>query len=451
MVEAVSPGAEARRSQAGALTRAIAAQVLADVISAGKSLDDTLERRMRGVADAKDRALIQEVSFGVLRILPRLRHVARGLVRRSLEDQDLEVQCLLLVGLYQVSELRVPDHASVSATVGAARVLGKDWATGLLNAVLRRFQRERAALESDRPGGPEEAWCFPLWLLERLQKDWPEQWRTIVEASNARPPLSLRVNALRTTRDAYVQRLASAGMTARPIAHVPQGLVLDRRVPAAELPGFGEGLVSVQDGAAQLAAPLLDAVPGQRVLDVCAAPGGKTAHIAELGGDRLSITAVDRDGSRLGRVAENLSRLGLEAELVQGDATRPEGPWAERRYQRILLDVPCSATGVIRRHPDIKWLRRAADLDALARVQARILEAMWALLERGGVLLYATCSVLGQENERQLERFLARHPDARERSIEAPWGRNRSVGVQILPGDQGMDGFYYARLEKWAA
>jgi len=372
-------------------------------------------------------------------------------VRRSLEDQDLEVQCLLLVGLYQVSELRVPDHASVSATVGAARVLGKDWATGLLNAVLRRFQRERAALESDRPGGPEEAWCFPLWLLERLQKDWPEQWRTIVEASNARPPLSLRVNALRTTRDAYVQRLASAGMTARPIAHAPRGLVLDRRVPAAELPGFGEGLVSVQDGAAQLAAPLLDAVPGQRVLDVCAAPGGKTAHIAELGGDRLSITAVDRDGSRLGRVAENLSRLGLEAELVQGDATRPEGPWAERRYQRILLDVPCSATGVIRRHPDIKWLRRAADLDALARVQARILEAMWALLERGGVLLYATCSVLGQENERQLERFLARHPDARERSIEAPWGRNRSVGVQILPGDQGMDGFYYARLEKWAA
>ncbi len=440
-----------RPTNGGAHSRALAATLVAEVLGAGRSLAEALEGRLAADLDGRDRALVQEIAYGVLRDLPRLRAIAEGLLPRPLDDQDPLVGALLLVGLYQLEALRVPDHAAIGETVQAARLLSKTWASGLLNALLRRFQRERVALTKDLDRRPDLVWGFPPWLIARLQAAWPAEWREILRASNERPPLCLRVNPRRTDRAAYAERLAAAGITARPIPHAPQGLVLDRRLPPTELPGYAEGLFSVQDGAAQLAAPLLKAATGQRLLDACAAPGGKTGHLLELGGPGLALTAVDREEGRIARVAENLARLGLGAELMLGDASAPQGPWSERRYQRILLDVPCSATGVIRRHPDIKWLRRPTDIPPLVATQARMLRALWPLLEPGGMLLYVTCSLLPEENERQVQTFLADTPDARERPIAGDWGRPRPVGVQLLPGDLGMDGFYYARLERCLA
>lgn len=448
MAEAVARPQHRHRPPGGAQPRAVAAEVVAEVLGSGRSLAEALEGRLIAELDGRDRALVQEIAYGVLRDLPRLRAIAERLLPRPLDQQDPTVGALLLVGLYQLEALRIPDHAAIGETVQAARRLSRVWASGLLNALLRRFQRERLALLEGLDRRPEVAWGFPSWLIARLQAAWPDQWREILGTSNERPPLCLRVNTQRTSRSAYAARLAEAGITARPIPHTAQGLVLDRRLPPTALPGYAEGLFSVQDGAAQLAAPLLGPAAGQRLLDACAAPGGKTGHLAELGGPGLVLTAVDREAGRIARVAENLARLGLGAELAVGDAAVPQGPWSERRYQRILLDVPCSATGVIRRHPDIKWLRRPTDIPALVETQGRMLRALWPLLEPGGMLLYVTCSLLPEENEGQIEAFLAHTPDARERPI-AGWGRPRSVGVQILPGDQGMDGFYFARLERF--
>jgi len=435
----------------GAATRASAARVVAEVLLAGRALSEALEGELEHIAEERDRALVQEIGYGVMRRLPRLKAFAERLLPRPFAGQDPQIQALLLVGLYQLTELRIPDHAAIGETVQAARLLAKGWATGLLNALLRRFQRERGTLEAAPPQSPEVAWCFPAWLIERIRAAWPEDWERILVASNQRPPLGLRVNQVRIGRTQYSERLAAVGITARPIAHAPQGLALEQRVIPTTLPGYGEGLFSVQDGAAQLAAPLMDLALGQRVLDACAAPGGKTTHIAELAHNAITLTAVDREPSRVARIEENLARLGLVAETSVGDAIEPKGAWSERRYQRILLDVPCTATGVIRRHPDIKWLRQPLDLTRLVETQARMLRALWPLLAPGGVLLYATCSLLPEENECQMAGFLTENADARERPIAADWGRARSVGVQILPGEDDMDGFYYARVEKCAA
>lgn len=439
-----------RQAPGGAQSRALAARVLVEVLEARRSLSDVLEQQLDANLAPRDRALVQEIASGVLRELPKLQAIAERLLPRPLADQDPAVGALLLVGLYQLEALRIPDHAAIGETVQAARLFARGWASGLLNALLRRFQRERATLTEGLDQHPAVTWGFPPWLIARLQSAWTAQWQEVLRASNERPPLGLRVNRLRTSRADYAARLAAAGITVRPIPHTEQGLVLDQRLPPTRLPGFGEGLFSVQDGAAQLAAPLLEIRTGQRVLDACAAPGGKTGHLAELGGPGLALTAVDRYERRIARVAENLERLGLSAELAVGDAANPQGAWGERRYPRILLDVPCSATGVIRRHPDIKWLRHPRDIPPLVETQARMLRALWSLLEPGGILLYVTCSLLPEENERQLQAFLSDTPDARERPITGVWGRSRSVGVQVLPGDQGMDGFYFARLERCA-
>jgi 16S rRNA (cytosine967-C5)-methyltransferase len=260
--------------------------------------------------------------------------------------------------------------------------------------------------------------------------------------------MTLRVNIRQVTRARYIEELAAGGLTAHPAPHAEVGLTLDRPVPAERLPGFAAGRVSVQDAGAQLAAVLLDPHPGERVLDACAAPGGKTAHILERSGNALELTAVDIAPERLDRVQENLDRLGLTARLTTGDVANPEGEWAENTYDRVLLDVPCSATGVIRRHPDIKQLRREQDVVPLCDTQSRMLDALWRLLKPGGILLYATCSLLPEENEDQVLAFLERQPDALEYPIDARWGWKRAVGRQTLPGEEGMDGFYYARLKK---
>jgi 16S rRNA (cytosine967-C5)-methyltransferase len=291
---------------------------------------------------------------------------------------------------------------------------------------------------------------MPEWMLARLQEIWPDHWRERVAALNGRPPMCLRVNRLQAGREDYLARLREAGIEAAAIEQTRSGVILGRPMDVQVLPGFGEGLVSVQDGGAQLAAQLLALRPGQQVLDACAAPGGKTGQILETV-QPLEVTALDRDETRLRQVKENLQRLALSANVLVGDAAQPAGAWAQARYDRILLDVPCSATGVIRRHPDIKHLRRPEDIGPLVELQGRILRRIWPLLKPGGVLLYATCSLLPEENERQVARFLDQQGDATEVVIEAEWGEDRNLGRQIPPGMHDMDGFYYARLAKGAA
>ncbi len=431
----------------GVRVRAAAARILHSVRSEGRSLTAALNT-IAELEDPRDNALVQEICYGALRRLSRLEAFCELLVSQPLKAADRDVESLILVGLYQLDAMRIPRHAVVSSTVDATRALGKPRTAGLVNAVLRRFLREQQALEARINKRQEAKWWLPLWLLKRLRADWPEHWQSIVEAGNDRPPMFLRVNLGKVSRADYAARLAADGIAARPAPLAATGLLLDKPISAEQLPGFDEGLVSIQDANAQLAARLLDPQAGELVLDACAAPGGKTAHLLEHSGNKADVTAIDIDPERLSRVRENLDRLDLHANIEQGDAARPDGAWANRSYRRILLDLPCSATGVIRRHPDIKWLRRDTDIEQLAGIQAQILTACWERLEPGGTLLYVTCSLLSQENEKRIVKFLDRHPDATEIDIAADWGIKRKHGRQILPAADEGDGFFYAKLQK---
>ncbi|WP_103973766.1 16S rRNA (cytosine(967)-C(5))-methyltransferase RsmB [Methylovulum psychrotolerans] len=423
-------------------TRAIAARVLANVMDNGQSLTVSLDNTLASVASHQDRAFIQMLCYGVCRHYHQLDALLDELATKPLKD--VEIKALALIGLYQLKFMRVKPHAAVSETVYAIRK--KTWAKGLINALLRTYLRETERLEALTA---DKAHSHPDWLLKRIRQDWPEQAEQILLANNRQAPMALRINRLKTDSDTYQQHLAERGLAADTVSFCPSALVLDKAVAVDELPDFASGAVSVQDTAAQLAAGLLDLQPGQRVLDVCAAPGGKTAHILEQQPQLQALTAVDIDTARLQRVAANLHRLGLSATLVSGDAAHPQSWWDGQPFDRILLDAPCSATGVIRRHPDIKLLRRAEDISALQTLQQRILNAIWPLLAQGGLLLYATCSVLKQENEQQIQAFLASHADAEELPCpEDGWGIAANVGRQILTGESGMDGFYYARLRK---
>jgi 16S rRNA (cytosine967-C5)-methyltransferase len=427
--------------------RAIAARLLAKV-SGGSSLTALFQDQLAGVNDS-DQSLVKEICFGVARYWPRLNALAEVLLERPLKAKDSDIHCLMLVGFYQLLYMRTAQHAAVAETVEAARSLKKPWAAGLLNGVLRRLLREQADLLARLDVDPAVQLACPEWLLKRLRTAWPEQWMQIAQALNERPPMTIRVNLSKVTRQAYIQELSKLSILCRPVPAVPSALVLEESLDVARLPGFAEGWVSVQDGGAQLAATLLDVAPGQRVLDACAAPGGKTGHLLELTRD-IELTAIDVDPLRLQRVSENLRRLGVAegVSVVQGDAAKPAGAWGGAEYDRILLDVPCSATGVIRRHPDIKVLRRESDIAPLVARQREILCAIWPRLKPGGMLLYVTCSLLPEENHRQIEAFLAQQPDARERPIQASWGEALPIGRQTLPGEGSMDGFYYACLEK---
>jgi len=427
--------------------RAAAARVLAQVLASGRSLADALPPFQSAFTDARDAALLQELAYGTTRWYFRLNALLELLLSKPLKARDLDIRCLLLNGLYQLDQLALPQRVAVNETVQAVRALDKDWASALVNAVLRSFQRDREQLNSAITGNPAALHAHPAWLIDTLQVDWPQYWQDILSANNERPPFSLRVNRQRITRDEYLQLLAECAMPAEPLAWTGQGVRLSGPVPVGSLPGFSHGDVSVQDGAAQLAAGLLQLVPGQRVLDACAAPGGKTAHILETE-PTACVTAVDIDAARLSRVGENLARLGLQAELVVGDAGNPAGWWDGRTFERILLDVPCTATGVVRRHPDIKLLRRHDDVAKLITRQSAIMNAMWPLLASGGMLLYCTCSVLAAENSRQVGDFLDQIGDAMEVPIAAAWGHGCEHGRQILPGEDEMDGFYFACLRK---
>ena len=428
-------------------SRAAAAKAIAQVIAEGQSLSSVMPKWQARVAE-RDRALLQELVYGTLRWHGRLDALIKPLLRKPFKKKDSDIEALLRVGLYQLLYMRVPDHAAVSATVAASRGLGKPWAKNLCNGILRNFQRDADRLQARADADLASRYAHPAWLVDSLTQAYPDQWQTLLQANNQHPPMTLRVNALHHSRDDYLQRLRQAGIGARPTHHSAVGITLDQAVDVSRLPGFDQGWVSVQDEAAQLAAPLLDLQPGQRVLDACAAPGGKTAHILEQQPQLQRLLAIDSEATRLTRLEATLSRLGLHADIATADAARPQEWWDGAAFDRILLDAPCSASGVIRRHPDIKWLRRAEDIDALAQTQGRILNALWPLLKPGGMLLYVTCSVLPRENQLQLQRFLAAHNDAREQAIAASWGHRRDVGRQIIPGEENMDGFFYACIRK---
>jgi len=433
-----------------ALARATAAQVIVEVVRGRRFLDEALSECGDRVRAEGTRALVQELAFGTLRWYHSLAPIAARLLREPLKARDADIDALLLCGLYQLRHMRTAAHAAVNETVRATGVLKKDWARGLINACLRAYLRQRTALETTMALVDSARLSHPEWLLVMLQEAFPDRWEDIASANNQRPPMTLRVNLARIARDDYRDRLVQLGMGATLTSHSPSGLILETPLAVEHLPGFREGLVSVQDEAAQLAAPLLDVQPRQRVLDLCAAPGGKTAHLLESTPAPAELVAVDASAERLDRLRQNLQRLGVLARVVCGDAARPDDWWDGQPFDRILLDAPCSATGVIRRHPDIKVRRRPEDLSVLAETQALLLERVWPLLNRGGKLLYVTCSVLPAENEQPVARFLVTHRDAEVLPLALTAGIARGPGRQLLPDQDGTDGFYYACIGKRA-
>lgn len=443
-------------TRSGAWLRAEAANIVEAVVTNGRSLDAALADAEEKLGP-KDRPMLRMLAYGVVRHHFRLREQVGKLLDRPIRKRDKVIESLLATGLYQLTDTRVPDHAAVSMTVEAARMLRRPKYAGLINAVLRNFHRRNIADQA--PGNEESALNHPAWLIERLKQDWPDRWQAIIDANNDRAPMWLRVNAAKTTAADYLELLSAVTPEAEPagelIEGLPQAIRLSRPVPVDQLPGFADGLVSVQDAAAQLAAPWLLTGGAVRVLDACAAPGGKTCHLLELLGPGGDVTAVDVEPGRLERVSENLRRQGFRATVVAADASDLESWWDGVPYDRILLDAPCSATGVIRRHPDIKLLRRDKDIAALASRQRSMLDALWAALAPGGRLLYVTCSVLPAENEAVVTGFLADHADASEDKVLHDYNIRdlmceRSAGFQVLPGTRGLDGFYFAALEKTA-
>ena len=426
--------------------RSAAARAVAQVLE-GASLSASLTPLLAMLPD-QERGLAQELSYGALRWGPRLQALLDRLLRKPVRDKEREVLALLWVGLYQMIYTRVPEYAAVASTVAASRSLNKPWAAALVNAVLRGFQKRRTALLAEVDEDDVAALAHPQWWLERLRVGRPADWRDIAAANNVRPPMTLRVNRLHCGREEYMRKLTAAGLNASPAAHTGEGMILDKPMDVAQLPGFREGRVSVQDAAAQLAAPLLDPQPGERILDACAAPGGKTGHLLELQPGLAEVLAVDHDSARMARVKENLDRLGLRANLLVEDVGEVQRWWDGVPFDRVLLDAPCSGSGVIRRHPDIKYLRRPEDIRVLVAEQQRLLTALWPLVKRGGMLLYVTCSILPEEDELQVESFLEGHSDACEEPLAGAWGRTLQAGRLILPGADGMDGFYYASLKK---
>ena len=424
-------------------TRAAAARVLCQVLE-GNSLNQALSPALEQV-DPRDRGLLQQLCYGSLRQAPRLQAILKQLLDKPLRDKDLDIQGLLLCGLYQLEETRIPDHAAVSATVAATQALKKPWAKGLSNAVLRRFLRDRDALMEGL--GESSRAAHPRWLYKALKREWPEQADAVIQCNNTQPPMTLRVNSAKTSREDYLQQLADAGIDARPGQLSSEAIYLASPMDVNDLPGFAQGWVSVQDEAAQMAAELLDAKAGERILDACAAPGGKTCHILERQPDLGEMIAMDLDPLRLARVEENLERLELQAALLAGDAANPPEQLAPESFDAILVDAPCSASGVIRRHPDVKLLRRREDIAALGDPQLDILQGLWPLLKPGGRLLYATCSVLIAENREVIRRF-ADNDTVNVIPMTAGWGENCDPGQQLLPSQDGPDGLYYCMLQK---
>ena len=414
-----------------------ATQIVQQVMEDGRNLNQVLDESLRrkSVWTPAQRAALQDLSYGTLRFYGQLNAVLNQLLHKHMTDH--RIAYLLLVALYQLQYSKAAQHAVVDHAVRSADMLNPK-IRGLVNAILRNFLRNQADLLAQADSSDEGRFSYPQWWIDELRAQYGEQAAEILDAGNQHPPMTLRVNQQQCTTAQYLQELSAQGIAARCIA--PDAVLLEKPMSVDKLPGFFAGRVSVQDAGAQYAARLLDAQPGMRVLDACAAPGGKTAHMLERAA--VEMVALDKDEKRLQRVAENLQRLELSATLLSGDAADPNDWWDGKPFDRILADVPCSATGVVRRHPDIKWLRRKKDLTAFAAQQNDILQSLWPLLAQGGLLLYATCSVFKQENQDVIDRFLVQHPEARLLPTDLPAGRLLTTDLH--------DGFFYALLQKTA-
>lgn len=436
-----SPASPAKT--AAAVTPRSAAALAVTAVLAGRSLDDVLPAADADLAPG-DRGLLRALTYGVLREHLFLAAIASKMLKAPLTEEPL-VAALIEVGLFQLRSMRVSPHAAVSETVDACEILGHPQRRALVNALLRRYQRDGRALEMAAAEDPSRRYSYPTWMVDAVRCDWPDNWEQVLAGGNEQGPLTLRVNRRRIARADYAIKLRAAGLEFREVPGAADALILHSAVPVERLPGFAEGEVSVQDASAQLAADLLQLAPGLSVLDACCAPGGKTVHALERADVRM--LALDSDAARLDRVQENLSRLGLSAELLAHDAGRLADRWNGALFDRILLDAPCSGTGVIRRHPDIKWLRRFDDIPRMAAEQLRLLTALWPLLAPGGRLVYATCSILAAEGEDVVRSFFLAQADAKHEPIEADWGEARRFGRRLAPGAD-FDGFYYACLRK---
>lgn len=390
--------------------------------------------------------MTKEMCFGVCRHFFRLEAITLCLVDKK--PKDVDVWILLLLGIYQLHYMQLPDYAVVKETVALLPKIKKVWAKGLVNAVLRNFCRQKEAILMRLQQNFDFINGHPQWFLARIQKAWPNDWQSIVQANDAHPPMTLRVNQMHCSVSTYMNLLEAAGIQAIEHPVAKDAIVLTAPCNVHQLPGFDKGWVSVQDAAAQLAVTLLDLKPGLRVLDACCAPGGKTCHILEASNKQVLCTALDVDAKRLLRVKDNLKRLDLEAEVLEGDAMHPESWWDGKPYDRILLDAPCSATGVIRRHADIKLLRTPEEVEEITKIQQAMLSSLWKLLAPGGRLVYATCSILPEENELQIAAFAAANADCKLVTSQWSWGRPTGHGQQILPGEFNMDGFFYSLLLK---
>jgi len=436
----------------GAPALAAAARAVDEVIKCGHSAEAALSC----LVNAPDRAAVRAITLGTLRWYLRLAPAVDGLLKHP-SGVASSIRALLTVAAHQVEYSRNVAEATVHAAVDAVRLLGAPGATGLANAVLRRFVAERASLLARVDAQLPARTAHPAWLVQQIAAAWPGQCPSILAANNGHPPMTVRVDASRAQARAYVAELAEAQIEAYPVKWAENAVTLNHPMAISRLPGFAEGRVSVQDAGAQLAAPLLDVRRGMRVLDACAAPGGKTGHLLELLSEGTDLTAVDIDPVRVGLIEDNLRRLKRSAHVVAADVRDPGSFWDGRPFERILVDAPCSSSGVIRRHPDIKLLRRPGDMAALAAGQLAILGAAVTMLAAGGRLLYSTCSILPAENEEVVTRLLAEQPQIRRAAMPegpalAPGALDCTVGVQLLPGaEAGTDGFYYACLEKTTA
>ncbi len=436
-------------------SRLIAAQIIARVFE-GQSLADALH--LDNINNERDRAFIQALCYGVCRFYYRLDFILQQLLKKPLPLKEQTLHALLLVGLYQITGMRIPAHAAVAETVNATIKLKKPWAKGLVNAILREYLRREAVFDDLIKQDMEAYYAHPQWLIDAIQQTWPADWQSILEANNQHPPFSLRVNLARETRENYLQRLNDGALDAEIAPYSDSGIILKTPIAVEKLPGFKAGLISVQDIAAQLSAELLELKPDLHLLDACSAPGGKLIHsldyLAANNATAKSYVVLEKDEKRMETIRENLVRFYQQKtfpnylKLFCTDASKVSAWWNQQLFDRILLDAPCSASGVIRRHPDIKLLRRATDIDPLAIHQYELLTALWPTLAKEGLLVYITCSIFSKENEHVIKQFLLEHADAKEEKIIAPWGIEKEIGRQILPGMDNMDGFYFVKIRK---
>lgn len=418
--------------------RALALKILLDVMQKQQPLTQLLQ-------DPAVTPFTKTLCFGFARHYYRLAAITDCLVEKR--PKEMVVWICLLLGLLQITVLELPDYAVVQETV-ALLPAKLSWAKGFINAILRRFCREKNHILASVANHPDYQTMHPAWLTKKIQKDWPDQWQAIIDANNTHPPMSLRVNLACISREDYCAKLSSNNLAFSLLAHTPAGIMLNQACPVTDLPGFAEGEISVQDGAAQLAGPLLELKPGLRVLDACCAPGGKLCQMLEMEPELAECVGIDIDAQRLQRVQANCQRLKLQPSLHAGDACDPQAWWDGKAFDRILIDAPCSATGIIRRHPDIKLLRSLKDIQTITQIQAQILPALWPLLAPGGILVYATCSIMPEENTKIITHFLEQHADAGVQQNLQPWGHATGNGWQILPGEHEMDGFFYAKIGK---